>query len=62
VLAKSANAVMPYEWSPFQDFLYQSMSDEFGAVISGKGTLSDAFDRIQDAVVAYAQEQGFTVE
>jgi multiple sugar transport system substrate-binding protein len=61
VLAKSANAVRPYEWSPFQDFFYQSMADEFGASISGKGTLSDAFDRIQDAVVAYAQAQGFTV-
>ena len=61
VFAKSANAVAPFEWSPFQSFLYQSMSDEFGASISGNGTLSDAFDRIQDAVVTYAKEQGFTV-
>jgi multiple sugar transport system substrate-binding protein len=62
VFAKSANAVTPFEWSPFQSFLYQSMSDEFGASIGGKGTLSDAFDRIQDAVVTYAKEQGFTVD
>ena len=62
VLAKSAKAVTPYEWSPFQDFFYQSMADEFGASIGGKGTLSDAFDRIQDAVVTYAKEQGFTVD
>ena len=61
VFAKSAAAVSNFEWSPFQDFLYQSMSDEFGASISGKGTLSDAFDRIQDAVVTYAKDQGFTV-
>ena len=61
VFAKSANAVTPFEWSPFQDFFYQSMADEFGASISGNGTLSDAFDRIQDAVVTYAKEQGFTV-
>ena len=61
VFAKSANAVTHFEWSPFQDFFYQSMADEFGASISGKGTLSDAFDRIQDAVVTYAKEQGFTV-
>ena len=61
MFAKSSNAVTPFEWSPFQRFLYQSMSDEFGASIAGNGTLSDAFDRIQDAVVAYAQEQGFTV-
>ena len=62
VFAKSSNAVTPFEWSPFQSFLYQSMADEFGASIGGKGTLSDAFDRIQDAVVTYAKEQGFTVE
>ena len=62
MFAKSANAVSDFEWSPFQDFFYQSMADEFGASISGKGTLSDAFDRIQDAVVTYAKEQGFTVD
>lgn len=61
VFAKSANAVLPFEWSPFQSVIYQSMSDEFGAAINGNGTLSDAFDRIQATVVAYAQEQGFTV-
>jgi multiple sugar transport system substrate-binding protein len=37
------------------------MEDEFGASLSGNGTLSDAFDRIQAAVVTYAKEQGFTV-
>ena len=61
VFAKSANAVLPFEWGPFQNVLYQSMADEFGASLSGNGTLSDAFDRIQDAVVTYAKEQGFTV-
>jgi len=61
VFAKSAAAVSNFEWSPFQDFLFQSMEDEFGASLSGNGTLSDAFDRIQAAVVTYAKEQGFTV-
>jgi multiple sugar transport system substrate-binding protein len=61
VFAKSAAAVSNFEWSPFQDFLYQSMSDEIGASLTGNGTLSDAFDRIQAAVVTFAQEQGFTV-
>jgi multiple sugar transport system substrate-binding protein len=37
------------------------MTDEFGAAVSGKGTLADAFDRIQDSVVTYAKDQGFTV-
>ena len=62
VFAKSSGAVLPFEWSPFQSFIYQSMSDEFGASLGGGGgTLADAFDRIQDAVVTYAKEQGFTV-
>jgi multiple sugar transport system substrate-binding protein len=61
VFAKSSNAVLPFEWSPFQSFMFQSMADEFGASLNGNGTLSDAFDRIQDVVVTYAQEQGFTV-
>lgn len=61
VFAKSSNAVTPFEWSPFQSFLYQTMSDEFGASINGNGTLSDAFDRIQDTVVTFAEEQGFSV-
>ena len=37
------------------------MSDEFGAALGGKGTLADAFDRIQTSVVTFAQDQGFTV-
>ena len=62
VFAKSAAAVSNFEWSPFQDFFFQSMEDEFGVSLSGNGTLSDAFDRIQAAVVTYAKEQGFTVD
>jgi multiple sugar transport system substrate-binding protein len=61
VFAKSSSAVLPFEWSPFQSVIFQTMADEFGASINGNGTLSDAFDRIQTTVVAYAREQGFTV-
>ena len=62
VFVKSAKAIdLGFEWSPFQDYLYQVMSDEFGAALSGNGTLADAFDRIQSLVVTYAQDQGFTV-
>ena len=62
VFAKSASAIdLNFEWSPFQDYFYQSMTDEFGAALSGSGSLADAFDRIQDSVVTFAQDQGFTV-
>ena len=62
VFAKSAGAVdLGFEWSPFQDYLYQVMTDEFGAVEDGSSTLADAFDRIQASVVSFAEDQGFTV-
>jgi multiple sugar transport system substrate-binding protein len=62
VFVKSAKAIdLGFEWSPFQDYVYQAMSDEFGAALSGSGTLADAFDRIQASVVTFAQDQGFTV-
>ena len=31
------------------------------SAIAGNGTLAEAFDRVQDTVVAYANDQGFTV-
>jgi multiple sugar transport system substrate-binding protein len=62
VFVKSSKAIdLGFEWSPFQDYLYQAMTDEFGAAVSGKGTLADAFGRIQDSVVTFAKDQGFTV-
>ena len=38
------------------------MGDELGAAASGKRTLAEAFDRLQDNFVRYAQDQGFTVK
>jgi hypothetical protein len=38
------------------------MGDELGAAASGKGTLAEAFDRLQNTFVQYAQDQGFTVK
>ena len=61
VFAKAALAVPDFEWSPFQDYLYQVMSDEFGTWLNGTGTMMDAFDRVQAAVVQFATDQGFTV-
>ena len=34
---------------------------EVAAAIGGNGTLADAFDRMQDAIVSYAKDQGYTV-
>ena len=62
VFVRASGAVdLGFEWSPFQDFFYQTMTDEIGVALGGNGTMEEAFDRIQDAVVAFAQDQGFTV-
>lgn len=62
VFARSSKAIdLGFEWSPFQDYFYQAMQDEFGAALKNKTPLADAFDRIQNAVVTFAKDQGFTV-
>ena len=50
-----------FEFAPFQDYVNTHIQDEFAASIGGNGTLADAFDRVQDAIVAYAKDQGYTV-
>ena len=50
-----------FEFAPFQDYVNSHIQDEFAAAIGGNGTLANAFDRVQDAIVAYAKDQGYTV-
>ena len=38
------------------------IQDELSAAIGGNGTLADAFDRVQEAIVEYANDQGYTVK
>ncbi|MCX5478056.1 extracellular solute-binding protein [Kaistia geumhonensis] len=62
IFAASEAEVDPsFEFSPFQDYVNSQIEDNFAAAVSGKGTLAEAFDRIQDTVVTYAQDQGFEV-
>ena len=63
IFIESAKNVDPsFQWSPFQDYVNLTMGDELGAAASGKGTLAEAFDRLQNTFVQYAQDQGFTVK
>ncbi len=63
VFVESAKAVDPsFQWSPFQDYVNQTMGDKLGAAAAGNGTLAVAFDSLQDTLVQYAQDQGFTVK
>ncbi len=63
VFAEALSQVDPsFEFAPFQDYVNLQIEDHFAQAIAGHGTLADAFDRIQDAVVAYAGDQGYTVK
>jgi len=62
VFAAAENQVdVGFEFAPFQDYVNTQIQDELAASIGGKGTLADAFDRVQDTVVSYANDQGYTV-
>jgi multiple sugar transport system substrate-binding protein len=62
VFVEAENEVDPsFEFAPFQDFVNTQIQDELAASIGGKGTLSDAFDRVHATIVAYATDQGYTV-
>jgi multiple sugar transport system substrate-binding protein len=52
----------PYEWTPFQDFIYSTLADETTLALTGKAAWSGVLDTVQSKVVAYAKKQGFTVK
>ena len=51
-----------FEWSPFQIYVQSQMGIELGAGANGRGTLQQAFDRLQRKFTNYARDQGFTVK
>jgi multiple sugar transport system substrate-binding protein len=57
----SRNVDPGFRWSPFQDYVNSQLGIELSAAASGKGTLVQALDRLQDTIVRYAKAQGFTV-
>jgi multiple sugar transport system substrate-binding protein len=50
-----------FQYAPFQDYLAGQVQQELSASIGGKGSLGDAFDRLQEVVTAYCNDQGYTV-
>ncbi|MFO1143892.1 MAG: extracellular solute-binding protein [Amaricoccus sp.] len=63
IFAESSQHVDPsFEFAPFQDYVNTHIQDELAAAVGGKGTLAEAFDRVQDAIVEYATDQGYTVK
>ena len=63
VFAASAHEVdSDFQWSPFQAYVQAQMGTEMAAAANGRGTLDQAFDRLQHRLVSYARNQGFTVK
>ena len=50
-----------FQWSPFQDYADQILMEELSTAAAGQGSLVEAIDRVQEQIVAFASEQGFTV-
>jgi len=50
-----------FQWSPFQDYAYTQMTNQLADAVSGKISFEQAMHNAQQAVVSYAQAQGFTV-
>jgi multiple sugar transport system substrate-binding protein len=50
-----------FSWSPFQDFVYETLANELSAAAANGTDLSEALDRVQATVVGFARDQGFTV-
>jgi multiple sugar transport system substrate-binding protein len=62
VFIDSANHVdRIVEFPPFEDFLGAELTKQLSAAAGDGGRLVQALDRVQDSVVRYARQQGFTV-
>jgi len=57
----SDNVEKGFEWSPFQDYVYTQMTEQFGAAASGDTEFSQVPANLQEKVTSYAKQQGFKV-
>jgi multiple sugar transport system substrate-binding protein len=57
----SNNVNKGFEWSPFQDYVYTQMEEQYGAAASGDTEFSQVPETLQEKVTTYAKQQGFKV-
>lgn len=62
VYVPAANAYTGMTYTPFGAFYFDAFNEQLASVNDGSITGSEAADQLQEAVVKYAEEQGFTVE
>jgi multiple sugar transport system substrate-binding protein len=61
VYIPAENAYKGFTYSPFGSFYYASFTEALAAINAGEKTGSEAADELQQKLVDYAKEQGFTV-
>ncbi|MBC9730064.1 hypothetical protein [Streptomyces sp. TRM68367] len=61
VFVPAANGIDSFDWSPFQDYAYNTQTSEVGKAIQGQTPWSSVADNIQQQVTSYASKQGFKV-
>lgn len=61
VYVPAANAYKGMTYTPLGQYYYSALTKQIAAIIDGSATGSEAADALQADVVAYAEEQGFTV-
>jgi multiple sugar transport system substrate-binding protein len=62
VYVPAANAYTGMTYTPFGQYYYDAFTEQLAAINEGSATAAEAADRLQEDVVAYAKEQGFTVQ
>ncbi|PZG23531.1 hypothetical protein C1J01_01020 [Nonomuraea aridisoli] len=62
VYVPAANAYAGVTYSPFGQYYFDAMTKQVSEIIKGSVTGAQAADRLQEDVVSYAGEQGFTVQ
>ncbi|NYE18846.1 extracellular solute-binding protein [Microbacterium immunditiarum] len=61
VYVPAANAYEGMTYTPLGQYYYSALTDQIAAINDGQVTGSEAADALQEDLVAYAEEQGFTV-
>ncbi|MFC9919915.1 ABC transporter substrate-binding protein [Agromyces binzhouensis] len=62
VYVPAANAYTGMTYTPIGQYYYSAFTEQIAAINEGSASGSEAADALQDDVVGYATEQGYTVE
>ena len=62
VFLNAAAGYSGFTFSPFQNYAFDQLTEEQYAMVQGEKDSAQALDDLQDSLVKYATEQGFTVK